>query len=107
MSDASAGRVLITGGAGFLGINLTRYLLDRGYDVTSLDIAPYDYADTRDRVRIVTGDIRDMVGSPRQWKRSISSFTRRRRFRSTNRTISIRPMSKARAMSSPLQEWPG
>ena len=39
MSDASNGRVLISGGAGFLGINLTRYLLDRGYDVTSLDIA--------------------------------------------------------------------
>jgi nucleoside-diphosphate-sugar epimerase len=61
MSDASTGRVLITGGAGFLGINLTRYLLDRSYDVTSLDIAAYDYPDTRDRVRTVTGDIRDMV----------------------------------------------
>src|SRR6478609_8112669 len=61
MSDASPGRVLITGGAGFLGINLTRYLLDRGYAVTSLDIAGYDYADTRDRVCIMTGDIRDVA----------------------------------------------
>jgi len=61
MTSAAAGRVLITGGAGFLGINLTRYLLNRGYDVTSLDIASYDYPDTRDRVRVVTGDIRNLA----------------------------------------------
>ncbi|MCP4640065.1 MAG: NAD(P)-dependent oxidoreductase [bacterium] len=51
-------RFLVTGGAGFLGINLVRYLLDRGHQVTSLDMAPFDYADCADRVRIVTGDIR-------------------------------------------------
>jgi nucleoside-diphosphate-sugar epimerase len=52
-------RVLVTGGAGFLGINLLRFLLARGYEVTSLDIAPFTYADVRDRVRIVDGDIRN------------------------------------------------
>jgi nucleoside-diphosphate-sugar epimerase len=51
--------VLITGGAGFLGINLTRYLLERGVDVSSIDIAEFDYPDVKDRVQIFNGDIRD------------------------------------------------
>ncbi len=50
---------MITGGAGFLGINLTRYLLNRGHKVTSLDVADFDYSDCRDKVRIVRGDIRN------------------------------------------------
>lgn len=49
---------LITGGAGFLGINLTRYLLGKGHKVTSLDIEQFDYPDVNDRVNIITGDIR-------------------------------------------------
>ncbi|NDJ60919.1 MAG: NAD-dependent epimerase/dehydratase family protein [Chloroflexi bacterium] len=49
---------LITGGAGFLGINLTRYLLAHGHQVTSLDIAPFDYPE-HDQITIHTGDIRD------------------------------------------------
>src|SRR5579872_5723416 len=52
-------RYLITGGAGFLGINLVRYLLAKGHEVVSLDIAPFDYADVRERVTVITGDIRD------------------------------------------------
>ncbi|MBE0622993.1 MAG: NAD-dependent epimerase/dehydratase family protein [Burkholderiales bacterium] len=49
---------LITGGSGFLGINLCRYLLSRGYVVRSLDIAPFDYPE-RSRVQAILGDIRD------------------------------------------------
>lgn len=51
--------ILITGGAGFLGINLCRYLLKKGYDVVSLDIVPFDYEDVKDKITIVIGDIRN------------------------------------------------
>jgi nucleoside-diphosphate-sugar epimerase len=52
-------RFLITGGSGFLGINLIRYLLDRGHSVRSLDLLEFDYADCKDRVDAIVGDIRD------------------------------------------------
>lgn len=50
--------VLITGGAGFLGINLARYLHEHGYKIVSLDVAPFDYADMLPHVKVITGDIR-------------------------------------------------
>ena len=49
---------LVTGGSGFLGINLVRLLLRHGISVRSLDIAPFDYPE-RDRVEAILGDIRD------------------------------------------------
>ncbi len=49
---------LITGGAGFLGINIARYLLARGHRVVSLDLQPFDYPE-RPQITEVTGDIRD------------------------------------------------
>jgi len=52
-------KVLITGGAGFLGINLIRYLLQKGYEIISLDIADFNYPDVQNEVEIVKGDIRD------------------------------------------------
>ncbi|MCC7025046.1 MAG: NAD(P)-dependent oxidoreductase [Thermomicrobiales bacterium] len=57
--------ILVTGGAGFLGINLIRYLLARGHEVVSLDIAPFTYPDVGDRIRVETGDIRDMTAVDR------------------------------------------
>jgi nucleoside-diphosphate-sugar epimerase len=50
---------LITGGAGFLGINLTRALLAQDHRVVTLDLAPFDYQDVASNVTAVRGDIRD------------------------------------------------
>jgi nucleoside-diphosphate-sugar epimerase len=50
---------LITGGAGFLGINLIRFLVKNGHRVASLDIADFNYADIKDQVMIYQADIRD------------------------------------------------
>ncbi len=61
-------RFLITGGAGFLGINLTRFLLQRGDLVTSLDMAPFDHPDVRERVTAMQGDIRDRATLVRAMK---------------------------------------
>lgn len=49
---------LVTGGSGFLGINLIRYLLKKGERVVSLDIAPFDYPE-KDKITHIVGDIRN------------------------------------------------
>jgi nucleoside-diphosphate-sugar epimerase len=51
-------KVLVTGGSGFLGINIIRTLLDQGItDITSLDLEPFDYPE-QNRINDVVGDIR-------------------------------------------------
>jgi nucleoside-diphosphate-sugar epimerase len=49
----------ITGGSGFLGINLARNLLARGHNVISYDIVPFDYPE-KNQVTDIRGDIRDL-----------------------------------------------
>lgn len=52
-------KYLITGGAGFLGINLVRYLLAKGHEVTSLDFADFNYEDVKNKITIIKDDIRN------------------------------------------------
>ena len=58
-------RYLITGGAGFLGVNLARALVGQGHQVVSLDIAPFTYADVINKVVAVRGDFRDRTAVER------------------------------------------
>lgn len=62
MVDASLttelGRVLVTGGSGFVGANLVTELLERGYQVRSFDRAPSPLP-AHPRLQTVIGDITD------------------------------------------------
>lgn len=57
-------RFLITGGSGFLGINLIRYLLERDHEIVNLDLLPFDYPEAP-RITSVRGDIRDRAAVDR------------------------------------------
>src|SRR5690349_18770545 len=55
-------KVLVTGGAGFIGSNLVKSLVENGNSVTVLDNFLSGYRDNLDSfpsVRIIEGDIRD------------------------------------------------
>jgi nucleoside-diphosphate-sugar epimerase len=49
----------ISGGAGFLGLHLSRRLLAEGHDVRTLDVVPLDDAELERTVEEVRGDIRN------------------------------------------------
>ena len=53
-------KVLVTGGSGFLGINLIRYLRTKGVDeIRVLDIADFDYPEQSEPwLKFLKGDVR-------------------------------------------------
>jgi len=53
-------KYFITGGAGFLGINLIRFLHEHDHKITSLDLADFNYPDMKDKITVIKGDIRDL-----------------------------------------------
>ncbi|HVZ12767.1 MAG TPA: NAD(P)-dependent oxidoreductase [Patescibacteria group bacterium] len=60
--------VLITGGAGFLGVHLSRFLLKRGYKVICLDIADFTADDIKSKITYVRCDIRNKSGLLKEFK---------------------------------------
>ena len=68
-------RVLITGGAGFIGSHLADQLLARGYRVRALDsLIPEVHGDERSRLRYLAADvelIRGDVRDPRAVERAL------------------------------------
>ncbi|MFI5144919.1 MAG: dTDP-glucose 4,6-dehydratase [Ignavibacteria bacterium] len=55
-------KILVTGGAGFIGTNLVYYLVNKGYDVTILDKLTYaggkdNLEPLGDKIKLVIGDI--------------------------------------------------
>lgn len=53
-----AHKFFITGGSGFYGINMIRYILERGDEVVSYDLLPFDYPE-KDKITWIVGDIRN------------------------------------------------
>jgi len=53
-------KILVTGGSGFLGINLVRLFLEKGFNnITIIDLVPFDYPE-KTQVEEIIGDIRDL-----------------------------------------------
>ena len=65
--DKRVGKVLVTGGAGYVGCVLTPRLLEAGYEVTVYDIMFYGRENLPDHpnLTLVEGDIRDTPGLAR------------------------------------------
>jgi nucleoside-diphosphate-sugar epimerase len=64
-------RWLVTGGSGFLGINLIRYLVENGHEVVSIDIEPFTCEDMRDRIEHFVVDVRDKAAVDECMKKDI------------------------------------
>ncbi len=54
-------KILVTGGAGYVGAALTPYLLSKGYEVTVFDLMIYgeEVLNKHKKLKIIKGDIRD------------------------------------------------
>ena len=90
--------ILVTGGAGFLGINLCRHLLARNR-VRSMDIADFDYPE-RDKSMSCGRIFAIRPRSNARWRGWTSWSIARRRCRSRAGRRSSRPMSAERRLCS-------
>jgi len=70
----SMSKWLVTGGSGFLGINLIRELVNRGHQVVSLDIVPFTFPDMADKIDHNVVDIRDRAEVDKHMSKDIDFF---------------------------------
>lgn len=59
MKKEISSKVLITGGTGFLGVHLARYLLKKRYEVYLLDTEDLTATDLKGRVKVIKADVRN------------------------------------------------
>ncbi len=77
-------KIVITGGAGFIGSNLTEYFLSKGYFVRCLDNFSTGYRHniesflTNSNFELVEGDIRDLETCQKQLRECIMYCIRQR-----------------------------
>lgn len=53
-------KVLITGGAGFLGLHIAHFFAEKGWDIRILDIAPFPKEEYPKGTEYIYGDVRDI-----------------------------------------------
>ena len=61
-------KILITGGAGFLGLHLARFFYQKKYEVYLLDIADFDKREYPQQCHFIIADIRDVQSINRLYK---------------------------------------
>ncbi len=55
-------KIFITGGAGYVGSELSKYLINEGYEVTVFDLFIYgETLENHPRLKLIKGDIRDQI----------------------------------------------
>lgn len=57
--DSHFDSVVVTGGTGFLGLHTCQHLVELGWDVTALDLKPFNEGDDTEDIDFIEADVRD------------------------------------------------
>ncbi|WP_058993953.1 NAD(P)-dependent oxidoreductase [Haloarcula sp. CBA1127] len=58
-TDSQYDSVVVTGGTGFLGLHTCQFFAEQGWDVTALDLKPFNEEDNTEDIEFIEGDVRD------------------------------------------------